>query len=776
MTRIKDFPDDVSLMEALLNEDSLGSMKNRDRYPVRFVILPCWKAWNNVIYKLKNLNVKHIRLSTLGSTPDLLPTLSKLEQLFPSPLIEHGLITPIREVFRFMPQEQIAITLGKLALYEYPSLESCIGYTSETTNAKNRLYIPIFCSKEWFEYHMKDVGRYIQGELPTVFHLLAESDVNLYLAEDFPEDVSNKFNSLKEYFEMWEIGSVRPSPYHIQTSFASRAPRLESRSTTIYRNSEEYIRTKFQIPAEIACELPNSFWKHTLKLIRFSDDTIFDCINRKYGWNNFKPEIAFSLTTSSDAYSANMLWIALVCWSKHARGYLARVCNNVKRFKDLTSVAYSFALTDELNDSDIRQRRSLLCSLNNPTPPSDFLENIARISPEDRLQFLTPASVQEQCLVVETAQELLQKGVPSATVSCLVADSYPALSWYLAPYRAEDRDLAKYFTAYASARIQNTLTDELHGIAEHIWSSRQDLAYKFKLRQNHLKTFARCDILWADGLGIEWVEVIRHQAERAGLTLDIKPAQANLPTDTANNKCWDHSDLSDSSLDKFGHAVDYRFPSSFVLQLNAVCSLVDNIAAKLKRNEFSSGVAVLTGDHGLTPRVFHKDKYPVPSGFEALNGRSLRRTIPEAKFPSGTTVEKEFCYIQRYGLFEKGQTKGMIHGGATLEEWLVPVAEFKLQDVISQSIFLVSMQQEITLSSSGIGRLVLELSENIPIVTVQIAEKIFTSESVKNGMAFFEIKDIQPGSHRCHILIDGNVLSETNIVIRRGITMGDMGI
>ena len=776
MARIRDYPDDASLMEALLGENSLGSMKNRDRYPVRFVILPCWKAWNTVVYRLRNLNIRHIRLSTLASAPDLLPVLSRLEEYFPPPLIEHGLITPIREVFRFMPQEQIAAILGKLALYEYPSLESCTGYTSGRTNIKHRLYVPIFCSKEWFEHHMKDIGRYIQGELPTVFHLSTESEVGIYIAESFPDDIPSSFCNLEKYFEMWELGNVSPPPYYIQTSFAVRAPRLESRSTIIFRNTEEYIRAKFQIPAEVACELQDSFWKQTLKLIRFKDETIFDCVNRKYGWNNFKPEMAFSLISSGDAYSANLLWIALSCWSKHAQGYLATVCCNVKRLKELVSAVYSFALKGEFNDKSLKERRDLLCTLSKPTPPADFLEEVRHTAPADRLRILTPASFQEQCLVVESAQELLLQGVPPGKVSNLVAQSYPALAWYLAPYKSEDSDLAGYFSAYTSARIQNTLTSDLEDIAEHIWCNRQDLAYKFKLRQNHLKAFTREGIFWADGLGIEWAEVIRHQAESVGLSLNIQPAQANLPTDTANNKCWDDKDLSNPILDKIGHAADYRFPNSFVLQLNAICSLVIDISTKLKRNEFSSGVAVLTGDHGLTPRIFHRRKYPVPSGFETLNGRSLQRTIPEAKFPTGTTVEKEFCYIQRHGLFEKGQTKGMIHGGATLEEWLVPIAEFKLQEVIKQPVQLVSMPQDLTLGASGAGQLVLELSENVPSVTLQLADKAFTPEYIKNGIAVFEIKDISPGVYCCCILVDGNFLCENIIKVQRGITVDDMGI
>lgn len=767
MSAIKLFPNVDALLEAVEHETASLA---RNRFCSRFLLVSTATQWNTLIQRLRaTLHPQELRLSAF-TTDGAMPQLDLWKKVSFSKI---ALLLPFMEGVRFCTPEKRDIALTSVATFP----------GNETESGPARLYVPLLCSPKMLEdcLHQR-CDRFREGLLPEIWALPEDATSPcVVLAPTFLHGQPDVTEGLASYLTLWEQAVVPPSclvrtPVAKWTKFAKDAVAVVCAKP---RAVVEHV-----LPLQDISALPEStpevFWQGMLLYAHASDVSLQSVANRLLNFSEFRPEdvaVVLQERTTDTAHGA-VLWVTLQHWSKTASGYLAAVCRSLEDPRCLGAALYQAALSNDLSQDDLTNRCRLLRRMVDISPPRDFLDSLRTLPPRKRLTLLTDASQDERILAVQTAGELLAQGYNLAMLSLWLAPIFPLLAEYLAPLEG-DTDLRDYFQRFAEARLCNSGTPELRMQQQKIATQRQDLPHTVPPRAQVLAQVA-APTRWMDGLGLEWHGVARAAAQKAGVRFTLALARASLPTTTSSNKEWSSSDEKSAAVDSLGHAGEYTFPLFFLKQLAAVESFVRDLSGKLRRGALGGAVnrLALTGDHGLTPVVFHTETLPVPPGFEVRKGRALERKNPEAVFPESLAVEGEYCYIRGLGRFEGGQTKGTIHGGATLEELLVPVITLSL-DVVDTTVQPPALRHaptELTLSPLGEVTLELTLSRPSANILLERDEQLFMPETIRDNMVVFRLRGLPPGKIPFSLYAEQHQLGTFIVQLSAGLDMNDMGI
>jgi len=213
---------------------------------------------------------------------------------------------------------------------------------------------------------------------------------------------------------------------------------------------------------------------------------------------------------------------------------------------------------------------------------------------------------------------------------------------------------------------------------------------KFETRQKILdEAIPTAKLYWLDALGVEFLGYIKARAMQAEIFATIKVARAELPTLTCQNKNfydeW-RGDKFDKNqqLDELKHSPE-KFDGdkcSAPTYIDDELKIIDNVIAEIKNsltNQHAEKI-ILTSDHGasrLAVMFGRENKFKMSSAGEH-SGRCCPINALDIK-PNCATEENGWWVLANYDRFAGGRLSSVeVHGGATLEEILVPVIEFAL--------------------------------------------------------------------------------------------------
>ena len=328
----------------------------------------------------------------------------------------------------------------------------------------------------------------------------------------------------------------------------------------------------------------------------------------------------------------------------------------------------------------------------------------------EQLDYLTGNTMDEKLEMIHVISKSKNKPIDMSSV-------YPQLNDYLKDFKfhiPENKDLAdlltEYFSHYKQEKLFNQVSpsfrEEVENISEerpyYSLPTRGSVLEKLKSPNNHL--------FWLDAMGCEYLGFIQKKAEDLELKLKVHATRALLPTLTSVNKNfyeeWNtgtkeqskkldsikHGDFDDCGYDRGEQ------PLELASELEVIESVMTSIASRLKAGK--SKKVVLTSDHGAT-------RLAVISGNETLwempekgkhSGRCCRTNEFDGDLPPCVTHDDDNVWnvLANYNRFRGGRQADVeVHGGATLEEIVVPVIEFELAD---QSIHVEVMTKEIKTS------------------------------------------------------------------------------
>lgn len=410
--------------------------------------------------------------------------------------------------------------------------------------------------------------------------------------------------------------------------------------------------------------------------------------------------------------------------------YHKRVLASAQNWQDYALKLFTAILeiprTDpEFNDLYLQRKKLLKDFKYVKSEVSDALERYLDASQRyqnvDRLYYLTDATERERKLILEFLAKF--DAIPPE-----LEFIYPDLAKYFseASLICEDSaeiDLTKtvtdYFREYRLIKLRGELPDafrqKVNDLAQpdrHIFNSFPWL-YKTTSEYNDGNT----PLIWIDALGVEFVPYIIQKAQEHEMTATVKIAQAVHPTTTKRNHDfftnWKAKTDTVKELDHLLHANPKDPQKEGVAYLLKELEYIDKALAQAREWLGKAQQVIIASDHGAS-RLFvlnGQEWTDEVSGKAYNSGRFCEAGEEEDKPVTAMQVDdvlkpgKKLWVFADYSRFHGQGGSGIkhgveVHGGATLEETLVPV--IKLVD--AKTITLDITEVNATLKEKGTGK------------------------------------------------------------------------
>ncbi len=374
-------------------------------------------------------------------------------------------------------------------------------------------------------------------------------------------------------------------------------------------------------------------------------------------------------------------------WRTFAAGFKKKFSNPYLKFVFTRSANFDayqknlfFALLDVESDFDefYSLRKVAVKNISSPYL-APYLERLKNFP--DAVKYLTDNTAAERRAMIESVQG-------KQTVPTVFKQNFPSMRDYLADFDFGDAEVTNYFRRYKIIKLCNVDDADLKA---HVRELALTGAYnRFATRQKILDSANPTAMLyWLDALGVEFLSYIKSRAAQAGLFAAIKVARAELPTLTSQNKNFyddwrgDKFDKN-SALDELKHSPE-KFdggkcsaPTYIDDELKIIDAVIDEIKNALTNHHAEK--IILTSDHGasrLAVMFGRENKFKMTSCGEH-GGRCCPINALDDK-PPCATAENGWWVLANYDRFAGGRLSSVeVHGGASLEEILVPVIEFTL--------------------------------------------------------------------------------------------------
>lgn len=235
--------------------------------------------------------------------------------------------------------------------------------------------------------------------------------------------------------------------------------------------------------------------------------------------------------------------------------------------------------------------------------------------------------------------------------------------------------IMNYFSSYRCAKLKNVITEKIQRLLDSLNSSDDSFwkwFYDLNLTKDQIKNSDDFYFVWVDALGFEWVPymVNRLNALLPEKEVFVQPSRCDLPSNTRLNRF--ESVLKKSELDKLYHEGHYRYPETFLAEIDCLEKIVRDISALGAQHE---SVCVVS-DHGASALSRLTDGLNQFSGVEH-DGRYVTINRELEDDACGITYinpidGKRYLIARTYHSLSSKPSRE-VHGGATPEEVIVPL-------------------------------------------------------------------------------------------------------
>ena len=387
-------------------------------------------------------------------------------------------------------------------------------------------------------------------------------------------------------------------------------------------------------------------------------------------------------------------------WRTFAAGFKNKLADEYLKFVFARSSSYEdyrknlvFALLDVRDNKFFASfYSSRMAAIKNISSQyiSEYIKRLKKFfDGSERIKFLTDNTAEERRAMIEAVQG--KEKIPDA-----FTENYSAAKDYLSDFDFDDEELTKYFRRYKKIKLCNIEDDDFKN---HVKKIALERPYnKYETRRAILdKSDKNAKLYWLDALGVEFLSYINSRAEKSNLTAKIKIARAELPTLTPQNKNF-YDDWQGEKFEKNQKLDDLKHsPEKFTKSGNCSApfyideefTIIDAVIEEIKNSLLSREAEkiILTSDHGasrLAVMFGRENKYKMKSAGEHSGRCCLINEMDEK--PNCAAEENGYWVLADYDRFAGGRLASVeVHGGATLEEILIPVIEFSLKTVETEN-------------------------------------------------------------------------------------------
>ncbi len=374
------------------------------------------------------------------------------------------------------------------------------------------------------------------------------------------------------------------------------------------------------------------------------------------------------------------------------------------------------------------------------------------VDPEESIYRLTDNTELEKKTVIKW---IAQHGMCEA-----ITYVYPALHSYLEKYKFNcpvlADELTEYFEAYKLLKVTNHVSDGFLGLVE---KHATEITYaQLPTRDNAIKEVAHKEnayLYWIDALGVEYLAYISDLAGKMGLSMHASIVRSELPTITSINKQffdqWTGKyKYKEEELDNIKHKEKggYFFdkeeaPIHIPAELNVIKKAMET--AKMELGMHHCKAFVIASDHGATRlAVLKKQEVPYDTDTKGEHSGRCCKAFDGCDVPY-KFEENGFIVLADYGRFRGSRAANVeVHGGASLEEIVVPVITLTLNKQIKVKITVLNPERIIADHKSGTPLdLYISDVDLTKGVRVEVGDKSYPGEAIDDTHFTFKLKDIK---------------------------------
>ena len=470
-------------------------------------------------------------------------------------------------------------------------------------------------------------------------------------------------------------------------------------------------------------------------------------------------------------------WLYFVCLKYKAdtlsNSYLRFVLDKTSRFEDFAANILNEII--EISHSDKRfimfyQERKTLVEKFPESDIANFVVNNRKVVSESIYKLTDRTKAEREEIIVWLSQNGL---VPQ------VKDIYPALAAYLKKYVFKCPELAdlltEYFEAYKRQKLSNSLElgflEKVNALAH---SSRK--FNRLPTRNEIIDGLDKTDtyLYWLDALGVEYLAFTEALVQKRGLSIRVNIARAELPTITSINRdffdAWQGHKEKNDELDDTKHsdAGGYNFtnnerPIHIAKELDIIAAMVDKAATELALGHCKRFLIV--SDHGASRLAVlrrKEEQYETDTRGEH-SGRCCKLFQPyDLPFAA---EENGYLVLADYGRFKGSRAANIeVHGGASLEEVVIPIIELSLKD---GSITVKLVDDVVTVDFRTGAEIKLFFNSSVLDVSVVLNGKPYSASQIDTNHYSVKLPDTKrAGDYPADVYAGDNLIGKIIIKVQ----------
>lgn len=653
---------------------------------IRFINVESLDLWVRVKNHLIEKCQKCVRFSKYCRENDLMPNIDLLFKDLKN-IDRNTILLPLSEYAR-IEKDTTQYIVSKIMSLEF---------VNDVQDDNIRLYVPV--------YKMKNIlSKFIEADnrLQENIVFLEQAFDNDYSLTIISKDIGikikgNNITGIQKYFEYWEDKPNKPiilytdnAKYYKDSIFVG--------NVKVLVNAFDIIKHHSLINKNISEEWGQD-WQWKKLLIDLKDGENIESIFEKvFKINKYNPVLLLSMWSDLADFEKWLVWL----WTKlDVKGeYLFHVIQSSLNASDFIPIITEHILDMDYKDKDYKklfaQRKEILKSLDLEKLSPNFWEKYNRLSGEERLYRLTDSTTGEKNEFIS----LLGKIGISAKNKEVIKKAYPDLYAYLNDFVFADNNLTQYFTEYKVFKLANSYSEKFVSKVKDI-AAKKGIWWNMKTRSNLVsenyddKTL----IFWVDCLSVDNLgfiqAILKNRYKSIFANFDV--GYVSLPTITEVNKDFltNRKSKEYRDLDELKHNGEY--PEYIANEIDMILDIIKKATVELENYD----KVIITSDHGSSRgAVLYKG-----ATYKAKDTAQIKRLGRYCEDKQNYESEIASCIdYGNYHIFASyehfstsGYIKGEIHGGATLEEVLVPViilSKTRFEEKVNIELLTLELKQQ----------------------------------------------------------------------------------
>lgn len=744
---------DFSAFADYINKDEKGA----DYNPVRFINVETMNMWAQVKSFMTNKSQNFIKLSEFCQNEDIAPNINKLKKAIRLANAS-TLVMPLSEYLR------INRPAAKKIIYD-------ILHANFVHNNDGRLRIYILL------YRMKDVLENIQlgpKETKTILCINEglESDYSLTIVQknlDF-KFYGNEINGFRKYFIYWEQNPDKPIILRTQNAI-NYTDIVFSDNVVVIISAHDLLHQFYGMTNALSKELgTEDQWRRlAAEYCKVKNLDIAICtllLTSQYR------DSLFEYWSTYDSFKKWLLWLWARLQTKNE--YLHKTSNTAKSVAEFEENIFNNIMTllDNQRFYDFYEERKVLLNAMKLPVTNARINIFKQLDPLNRMRCLTDVTKEEKQAILECLSEVSDFRAAERVLQKV----YPLAFEYLQNIGFNDDVVEEYFKAYRRCKIKNkvdnSFIDMVNIIAQEQGKRFWDLPSRNSLVEQMYDD--NTIILFVDALGVEYASALKSAFDENVYDIDVQFGHSNLPSTTKRNNDFYSSKNHATpyySLDSWKHS-NCTYPHSIVQELDFIQEIKLNIESLLAEND----IVLVAADHGSS-RLAVLCRGESYNASESADKYKYGRYCVDSKGDYSSLQgcirydedEKSYWIFANYDHFkQKGAPICEIHGGASLEEMIVPVISVSNKRTANQPIVLTILTPTLKLTIDKNILVRFKANQKLKDVFSVVDNQRISCSFADNVYAFEQIVLDNRTEYTAKIVSDNRIVGEVHYKVTRG--------